>query len=134
MSTSQPRCIKKENFCFYIIEQKICNSTVSAEDILMQLYPYLDSVLDTDILSELVDGFCSLIVQDRLNDEKIMAKLVRMFVSDCVDAKIIQILGVFFETLIRLGRQKRLILSLSLDAITENKLRTFLNVIQSTQD
>lgn len=67
---------------------------------------HLDSIDDVDIRCELVDGFCMLILYGRLSDKQIMSKLIVMFFNPNVDTKIIQILSIFFETLIRQKKQK----------------------------
>lgn len=85
---------------------------VSDEDILLLFNQYLDSCHDADITCELVDGFSMLILHGRFFDEKIMSKLIVMFFNANIEPKVVQILGIFFETLISQKKQKCLQLSL----------------------
>lgn len=95
---------------------------VSATDILELFHRYLDTSHDVDITCELIDGFGLLILHGRFFDAKIMSKLIVMFFNETVEQKVIQILCIFFETIIRRGKQKYILLSLSrtLTAVANN--------------
>ncbi|KAG4067432.1 hypothetical protein HA402_009669 [Bradysia odoriphaga] len=85
---------------------------VSATDILLLFNRYLDSSQDVDITCELVDGFCMLIVRGRFFDISIMAKLIVMFFNADNEPIVIQILSVFFETLVQHKKLKYFQLSI----------------------
>lgn len=108
---------------------------VSGEKMLLLFSQHLDSIDDVDIRCELVDGFCMLILCGRLFDKQILSKLIVMYFNADVDTKIIQILSIFFETVIREKKQNLLLLSVAetLTAIindetlpNENTLRSVL--------
>lgn len=98
---------------------------------------YLDSSQDIDITCELVDGFCMLIVHGRFFEKDIMAKLMLMFFNADIEPIIVQILSVFFETLIQHKKQKYFQLAVreTLTAIAvdksfnENSLRSVLKFL-----
>lgn len=98
---------------------------------------YLASSEDIDITCELVDGFCMLMVHGRFFDKEIMAKLIVMFFNADVEPIIVQILSVFFETMMHLNRKKYFQLSIreTLAAIVfdesfdESKLRSVLKFL-----
>lgn len=93
------------------------SNLVSAGDILQLFNDQFDSCHDTDVCCGLMDGFCSLILRDRYFDKKVMTKLITMYFDKDIESKLIQVLGIFFETIVRLRKQKYLLMSLS-DTLT----------------
>lgn len=95
-----------------ILIKNIFELKVPGEDILLLFAHYMDSSHDIDLTCALVDGFCMLILHGRFFDEQVLSKLIIMFHNANTEAKVIQILSIFFETLILRKKQKYLQLAL----------------------
>lgn len=115
---------------------------VSPHDVLALFSRELDANDNPDIMFHLADGFGLLIAHDRIADMDIVAKLVVIYFNDATDPKITQILSIFFETLVRCGKQRYLVGSLSkaialidddAETLTKDTLRSVVKFfIQST--
>lgn len=67
---------------------------------------FLDTCSDTSIVKALITGFCRLVLGGHYESSELVSKLMLKFFNPATDPEINQILGIFFETLIKRRRQE----------------------------
>lgn len=67
---------------------------------------FLDDTSETSMTIALIDGFCQLICSGHYNSAALIQKFILKYFNPVTDPEIMQILGIFFETLVKRRRQE----------------------------
>lgn len=67
---------------------------------------FLETITEVGIIKALIFGFCRLVLSGHYTSEELVSKLLMRYFNPATDTEIMQILGIFFETLINRRRQE----------------------------
>ncbi|XP_019549483.3 condensin complex subunit 3 [Aedes albopictus] len=82
------------------------SSTGTGVDLMRMMTHFFETCEDNVICSAIVDGFCRLILHGHCTSQDIMSKLLLKYFNPTTEPKTQQILGIFFECLIKKKRQE----------------------------
>lgn len=83
------------------------DSTFKAAVDLMYLFShFLDTCEEASIIRALITGFCRLVLSDHFTSKELVSKLLVKFFSPATEHEVNQVLGIFFETLIKRRKQE----------------------------
>ncbi|CAD7077192.1 unnamed protein product [Hermetia illucens] len=89
-------------------EEEPSTSAAHGVDLIFMMSHFLDTCDDTCILRALVVGFCRLVLHGHIKNDDIIEKLLLKYFNPITDPEINQILGVFFENLIKRKKHEHL--------------------------
>ncbi|XP_062540619.1 condensin complex subunit 3 [Armigeres subalbatus] len=82
------------------------SSTGTGVNLMRMMTHFFETCEDNVICSAIVDGFCRLILHGHCTSQDIMSKLLLKYFNPTTEPKTQQILGIFFECLIKKKRQE----------------------------
>ncbi|XP_053674232.1 condensin complex subunit 3 [Anopheles nili] len=85
---------------------ELSQSTCNGNEFYKMSIHFMDTCDDDSICSTIVEGFCRLILRGKCTSSDIMSKLLLRFFNPTTDPELQQILGIFFQRLIKKRRQE----------------------------
>ncbi|XP_065086387.1 condensin complex subunit 3 [Ochlerotatus camptorhynchus] len=101
------------------------SNTGTGVDLMRMMTHFFETCEDNVICSAIVDGFCRLILHGHCTSQDIMSKLLLKYFNPTTESKTQQILGIFFECLIKKKRQ---------EILQKALLHTLFTILESPND